>query len=233
MFSQLTKLYIHLGGINYPCALEFCNDSPDEVIVQKYFSSEEQKDISLIDIPKRKNDYIQGRIAAKKALQSLYKVNDPQIFNIKTGVFGQPIVLSPLKQNFVTEVSITHSHGVAAALAFTNEIPMGIDIEKIDPIKINNIKNRLSKQEYEIISAAPSIEEGIFTLWSAKEALSKALLTGLNASFFLYEINNLKIHDSYIEGSFLHFHQYKFISFIGNGLAFSIVIPKNLAIKFN
>jgi phosphopantetheinyl transferase len=233
MFSQLSKLQIHLNGIEYPCAFEFYQDLPNERTIEEYFCPEERKEILLLDIPKRKNDYIQGRVAAKKALQCLYKVADPQIFNIKSGFFGQPIVISLLKRNFIADVSITHSHGKAAALAFTNEIPMGIDIEKIDLIKINNIANRLSKQEHEMIRTAQSVEERIFTLWSAKEALSKALLTGLNASFSIYEINNIKGIDNYIEGSFLHFHQYKFISFIEKGFAFSIVIPKNLLIKFD
>lgn len=62
-------------------------------------------------------------------------------------------------------------------------------------------------------------------LWTAKEALSKVLKTGLTMDMKLFEINQLEERDIY-RGSFTIFTQYQFLSFIIEDTVFTIVTPK-------
>lgn len=69
--------------------------------------------------------------------------------------------------------NIAHSHGV---VVFVKDIvPIGIDIEKIRPIKQDLIEFISSFEEKEYIKD----EKTFFEIWTSKEAISKAIGTGL------------------------------------------------------
>lgn len=80
--------------------------------------------------------------------------------------FGKPHL-----QTLAQHVSISHSHGRAAAIL--GPTPVGIDIQIFTP-KIERIRHKfLSKEEMESISTSNSLQK-LHVYWGAKECLYKA-----------------------------------------------------------
>ncbi|WP_103867464.1 4'-phosphopantetheinyl transferase superfamily protein [Aquimarina sp. I32.4] len=182
---------------------------------------------------RRRKSYLLGRIAAKRAVLKLLD-DDKKIvsFSIQFGVFQFPVVKNIQNENI--QVSISHCNNIGVALAFPEEHPMGIDIEKIDEAKINIIKSIISDEEEGIIkSFSLAKREGFTIMWSIKEALSKILKTGLTVDFKIFEIKLIHQQGFFFIGIFKNFIQYKSISFIENNYVCSIVLPKNTSIDLN
>lgn len=74
--------------------------------------------------------------------------------------------------------NISHS-GDFVICAVSKNFEIGIDIEKIKPIKIENFKNLLSKEEVEFIKTHKIKEKAFFDIWTKKEAVLKAIGTGI------------------------------------------------------
>lgn len=176
---------------------------------------------------RRKKSYLLGRIAAKQAVLELpYNDNAIDSFSIQFGVFQFPVVKYLQNQNI--QVSITHCDNLGIALAFPEEHPLAIDIEKIDDRNIKTMKSLIGDQEYDLISSC-SLEMSIGSVltWTIKEALSKLLKTGFTVDFKILEINSLEKTGSIYTATFKSFYQYKAVLCkIGNYMC-SIVLPKN------
>lgn len=198
---------------------------------------EERKRFETYQFPERRKSYIMGRYAAKKAI--VKAVNDSSIFLeeiwISEGIFHFPVVVNPKVQNL--RVSISHSGSYAAAIAFPEQHPMAIDIEMLDRFrdkeKIEAIRTQMTSHDLSLLEVYPQqTNEILGLLWTAKEALSKVLMTGLMTSFTLYEINSINYNSSYFISSFTHFPQYKAITFfVHNSVICTIVIPKKSSLK--
>ncbi len=181
---------------------------------------------------RRKRSYLIGRYAAKQALSSLLHEKDLTTILIEQGVFSQPIVIYGGMNN--VQVSITHCDEQGAAIAFPEAHPTGIDIERIAPDKREVFESQITKIERDIISRLPyPYEMMLALLWTAKEALSKALRTGLMTPFELFELSTLEVENGYITTYFKNFAQYKTLSFTLDQYACSIVYPKKTDIGFN
>lgn len=76
------------------------------------------------------------------------------------------------------DLSITHTDGLAAA-ALSCVCRVGIDAERIRPLKAEDYIEAFSKNEAEQIGAAKEPSWEILRLWTRKEALLKAHGTGL------------------------------------------------------
>lgn len=184
--------------------------------------SSELRYSETLKFPNRKLSYLSGRIAAKEALSALLPDVAQNSFPIDEGVFKFPVV----KGLANTQVSISHSQRMAAALAFPEEHPLGIDIEKADVKNLDVFRSHISDQELSLILDSTLSEVLRYNmLWTMKEALSKVIKTGLTINFKLLEINSLeKTGDQYL-GSFSNFDQYKAISCSIGDYACSIVLP--------
>ena len=136
---------------------------------------------------KRKYEFISGRFACKKAFCELiegvpFLLNKfPSISIINTDK-GAPFV----EKMPDLHVSISHSHKVAIASICKRAV--GIDIEKIDPKKIQALKRMSPEIQSKCVFELTAI-------WTLKESLSKALRTGIVKEFRHYEIENLTFED--------------------------------------
>lgn len=176
----------------------------------------------------RQFSFLQGRYAAKKALLQIQnKEIVPSEIRIDYGVFFNPIIKSVLFQN--TEVSISHSGHLAAAIAFPAEIPCGIDIEKIDlskkwcdflPLTVNELKI-INTIEY----------DRRVMIWSGKEALSKALKTGFTVDLKIFEIAEIKNCGRHYELKFKFFIYFKVYIWFVNSSCLAIALPLNLEVE--
>ena len=174
----------------------------------------------------RQGSYLLGRYAAKMALSEVLSEPDLSAIEVDRGVFEQPIVRC--RRNDGWGVSISHTEGVAVALAYPEGHPMGVDLERIDPGQHQTIVSQLS--EFEIgwlkLRSAERLQLAA-ALWAAKESLSKILRTGLMADIRVYDLAEFNSIDSRVwEGSFENFAQYKTRIWIGSNHVLSIALPK-------
>jgi 4'-phosphopantetheinyl transferase len=105
---------------------------------------------------------------------------------------------------------------------------MGIDIEGIDAARAETALSQLSEQEAGWTEGKPANKlETAIALWTAKEALSKALRTGLMSPIEIYNLAEFrKIGPGIWEGLFLNFAQYKARVWIGSTSVLAIILPK-------
>ncbi len=197
-----------------------------------YLHAKEYDYFKLLKNQKRQTSYLLGRYCAKKALSSHTKDKNLSSWEIKNGIFEQPIIKAPF-MNKQIDISIAHSSVFGLALVFSSSYPMGIDLEIIDPIKINPILRYCTADEKKYISTQNDDATLIFLFWTVKEALSKVLRTGLMTSFKLYEVNKIKKYPNYYKSTFRHFPQYICISWQLGKILFSVVLPKNIDIDLS
>jgi 4'-phosphopantetheinyl transferase len=179
-----------------------------------------------LHVIRRQRSYLLGRYAAKLALRELVQESDLRAIEIARGVFDQPIVLCARKQGW--GVTISHADSVAVALAFPAGHPMGIDVEPIDSTHYQTLRSQLSADEITRVKEAGGQELELATaIWTAKEALSKVLCSGLMSPMHIYSLSEFRLIGPRIwEALFQNFAQYKATIWIGDRWVLSIVLPK-------
>ena len=187
---------------------------------------------STLHHPVRQKSYLLGRYAGKRALSNLFSEQDFRAIEIVRGVFEQPIVR--YVRNTGYNVTISHAGSVAVALGYPAGHPMGIDIERLNQARYQTIVSQLSDQEMRIVETAGVDRLHVATaFWTAKEALSKVLTTGLMTPFRVYNLEEFRLTDAGTwEGLFQNFAQYKVKVWIGSLYAFAMVLPKRSALHF-
>ena len=83
--------------------------------------------------------------------------------------------------------NISHSNG--AVIFAKDEVPVGVDIERLRPVEDNLVDYISSKEEKEYIQN----ETRFFEIWTSKESLTKAIGTGIKDK--IKEIPGLPIND--------------------------------------
>lgn len=172
----------------------------------------------------RQHTYLLGRYSAKQALSKIYSVPMHTMF-IESGIFNQPVLMTP--RDLCFQVSLSHTKNFGGAIAFPETHPMGIDIEEISHENNVAIYSQMTCQELEVLNRE-DLSTRLTITWTAKEALSKVLRCGLMVSFKLLEICSYQQNQKYIECFFKHFPQYKSISWKYKSFIITIVCPKEL-----
>lgn len=232
---QITNYKMYTGEIflrrkksNFRAGFCVINKSLSNLIeASSMLHQDEMKYYETLKYDKRKTSYLLGRISAKKAVSEvLQKEVALNSFSIEPGVFQFPVVKHLKSQN--TQVTISHCNTIGIGLAFPEEHPLGVDIEKIDKGRINVMKSIVSNEEFNKIYSYSLTELiGTTLVWSIKEALSKILKTGLTTDFKIFEIKTLQKQGSEYISTFKYFTQYKVVSHQVGDYMCSIVLPKN------
>ncbi len=206
----------------------------DEV-VETYFSQSEFGQASTFRFAPRREDFFLGRLAAKLALSASLGESDASSISVSNGVLGQPSVC--YAQPHSTEVTLTHSLGLAIALAFPQACPMGIDLEAITEDRVKTMREELvlSRQEHQWVHSG-SIDPGVLhvVLWTAREALGKVLRCGLGCppeTFALEDLTSSGQEGCWV-GNYGTFRQYKCLSWVGAQRVFTIALPKAVDLSF-
>lgn len=184
----------------------------------------EQDAFDALEHERRRTSYLLGRHAAKTALAPLVDLADPRAIDIVPGCFQQPVVLAPIAAT--VGVSISHARTGACAVAFPEGHPMGIDVEEIDPARVETMKTQFVDREIEAIGRLGDEALLSAVVWTAKEALSKVLRCGMTAPFEFLEVSAMVFGDAVASGQFQHFGQYRFQSWIRGGIVVSLVLPR-------
>lgn len=199
-----------------------------------FLHRDEATQLAQAGVPKRQADYLRGRYCAKVAVAARAggMLADTPGWRVAAGVFGQPVVRGAGLAN--TQVSIAHSGGWAAALAYDEGHPMAVDIELHHPSHATTIRSEVSEAELGAFSRAGYDGESSLTyLWAAKEALGKVLRSGLMAPLSFYEVGDVERATFGPICTYRHFAQYKsYCAKIGK-LMVSIALPRKSALQFD
>jgi len=197
----------------------------------QYLHTQECKYYKNLKFEKRIRSYLIGRFAAKRAIAALIEENNLKDIAIEYGIFNQPLIAFNKKN---IQVSITHCDDFGAAIAYPEGHPMGIDIEKINMDHIDVLERNITADEKEKIDSCPfSYETGLTLLWTAKEALSKILKTGLMTSFEVFEVSRIELYDNFTICYYKNFAQYKVASFTIGSYMVSVAYPLRTNIQFD
>lgn len=129
--------------------------SLESLLSSSFLNDKDINEISRFKLEETKKEKAVSFILKNKYIGE-YQVNE----------FGKPI---SEKRYF----NISHSKG--AVVYIQDEIPIGIDIEKIRPMKDDMTDFISSKEEKEFIKS----DQSFFEVWTNKESLTKCLGTGI------------------------------------------------------
>ncbi|MBQ3564548.1 MAG: 4'-phosphopantetheinyl transferase superfamily protein [Alphaproteobacteria bacterium] len=177
-----------------------------------------------------RQDFLLGRYCAKKAYLQLRPSSNENMrsLEIKNGIFEQPFFCNDASLG----VSISHDHGVAAALVFDRSFPMGIDIEHWDENKSEAI-NSISTYEEVFQITDIDTNKAFAIAWCLKEAVSKAIGTGFTIPTQLLKIEAFtQRREAVYSCGFFNFTQYKGIALLKDNIIIAIAYPQQLYCRF-
>ena len=160
------------------------DDRPDRLSGDEGFLGEEERHrLAGFRFEKRRSEWLLGRWTAKRLLQRCLEgkaaPNRLQIFNEES---GQPYVVDASGGRMSGCLSISHRAG-RAFCAWISEpgVRMGADLELLETRDPIFIEDYLSAGEKALALACSGLRRDLFVTlaWSAKEAVFKALGTGL------------------------------------------------------
>ena len=133
--------------------------------------------------PRRRRDFRLGRFAARRVLALVAggeRTLAPERFEIRPAPGGAPQAFCG-GARLAVALSISHSDGWASAAAQRGTGPLGCDLERIEPRSPAFLEDYLTKGEQAFVACAPASGRALRAtlLWSAKEAVMKALGEGL------------------------------------------------------
>jgi phosphopantetheinyl transferase len=157
-------------------------------------------------VPKRRHEWLLGRVAAKDAVRELLEsqhgiVLPPADIEILPDAHGRPVVhIAALNGlGLAPVVSISHSGGVAAALAaLDGRSLVGIDIERVSGRAQEFERLAFTQDERRLLDGMPdaaSRAEWRLRFWCAKEAAGKALGRGLAGGLQSLQVTEARPHD--------------------------------------
>lgn len=130
-------------------------------------------------LPKRRREFLAGRVCAKFALRA-YQPElpiPPEHLEIDSAPDGRPLLSLP-EVGVIDDLYLSITHGGELAGAVLAEAPCGIDLQ---PIKDNllKVREKYCRPEEEQLLEIPlkdfGAKERLVLLWTAKEAVKKAL----------------------------------------------------------
>ena len=133
---------------------------------------------NTLKLPKRKTEWLGGRIALKRVVSRCTSCSLAQIEVLPQEKNGKPQLFLMEKPHSLP-FSITHSHGYAVAAVATRAHYIGIDLEKI--------ASRISAWKQDFFHPSELTEDTdtfLTALWTRKEAVVKLLGTGLTVNSF-------------------------------------------------
>ncbi len=203
-------------------------------VLSRYFEMlhpEEKRIYNNYKYDRRKASYLLGRLAAKAAILDLTGTDHANSIWIDSGVFQFPVVKSPGIQNI--QVSISHYENIGLSIAFPEEHPMGIDVEKVEADKEELVLGQMTESEKKLLQQAGRNDvAGYFSIFSIKESLSKVIKTGMMMDFKFFEINQIEVNGQVMEVTFTNFGQYKATAFHKNNFVFSFALPRKTKVDF-
>ena len=204
-----------------------CFAAVDVVPSEEFLSGSEKEQLAGYKFAAKKQDFLLGRLAAKRALGALLPERDLRRIEIGAGDHGEPLVRHP--QAGSAEVTLSHSHGLAVALAYSAAYPMGIDLETVSAVSAGTIMGELGTSAAEkawLAGAGVDDATACCVLWTAREALGKALKGGLDRPLGALSLTEIRaVGDRNWVGRYLNFPQCQCLLQAHGGRVLSLAMP--------
>lgn len=145
-----------------------------------WLSPAERVAYSRLAIPKRRGDWLLGRWAARRAIVLGAEAAPGDDLDVLASSSGAPEAFVAGRPASFT-LSISHSHGVAAAALAPSGTRLGVDLERIEPRPGAFLEDWFTPSERMFVAAQRAGETPLAAtlVWSAKESVMKALREGL------------------------------------------------------
>jgi 4'-phosphopantetheinyl transferase len=145
----------------------------------EWLGPSERRAQAKLSIEKRRIDWRLGRYTAKVAVCAWLGV-EPERVEVPAAPGGAPVALLDGRSAEV-ELSISHRAGRALAVVASPGMPVGCDLELIEPRSAAFVREWLAPSEQRLLENASHDERAFLAnlLWSAKEASTKARGEGL------------------------------------------------------
>ena len=207
----------------------FCLAQPSrgelERAANRFLSPNELACLEQLRFEARRRSWLLGRYSAKEALAGFLGRADRTEVEVKSGVFQQPVVVGLATQN--AQVSLSHCANLGVAVAFGEEHPLAVDVEEVNAERVVTMQSQMTAAERSMLVTLPGESSALAALaWTAKEALSKVLKTGLMTPMAVYELEGAVWDSGCLVSEFKSFGQYKSIGFLSGPFAFSLVLPR-------
>ncbi|MCZ8014424.1 MAG: beta-ketoacyl synthase N-terminal-like domain-containing protein [Limnobacter sp.] len=198
LWENSRKLDTQACSVELPPNIALFEDRYDTAILRDYLSRRyltalEQRVYQTI-APKRKRQWLAGRVAAKDAVFFLLKSNGvssvfPQEMCVYNDDTGKPVLHPNVSTTVPVNLHISISHKDQYGVAIADTQPVGIDIERIDNFSESAINLAFSSQENSLVLRAGEDRTlGFLRAWVAKEAYGKYRGTGLGGHLLDYRI---------------------------------------------
>ena len=195
-----------------------------------WLSDPERAQASAYSFARRRESYVLGRLAAKLALGASLSEPDWTRIDVGRGLLGQPLANHPGPRR--VEVSLSHTDGLAAAIAFPREVSAGIDVEIVDADRADTVRKELrfhAAEEQWLRSGLVEARSAGVMLWTLREALGKALRCGLNCPLELLAASEIKLlQDGAWESRYQNFAQYRCLSWVDNARVLSLAVARGV-----
>ncbi len=154
--------------------IQTSDDMPE---ADDWLRDEERERLASLKTPKRRADWLLGRWTAKRLVCSVECLPlEPHDIAVRSVYDGSPQVVIGGSPRY--NLSISHSNGWAVC-ALTQRGMLGVDIERIEHRVPQFTEDYFTEAEQEIVRRAADSDFLINAIWSAKEAVLKALHLGL------------------------------------------------------
>jgi 4'-phosphopantetheinyl transferase len=132
-----------------------------------------QEEIFKYKLPNDIMSHLLGKLLLKEGVRRCFGVEN--VLNKLTyNKYGKPYL-------FHSDISFSLSHsGSYVVLAVGQKMELGIDIEELKMVSIEDFKNAFGKKEWKVISNSQSPLEQFFVYWTQKECSAKADGRGLS-----------------------------------------------------
>jgi malonyl CoA-acyl carrier protein transacylase len=170
-------------------------DDPTAQALQHYLSAPERRRFAEFTLPKRRLDWFAARLAAKRLIREAcfgreHAIVPYNAITVDRDELGAPVVQVVGDRGPLPRLSLSHSHGVAAAFLTTDaNLRPGIDVEHIEARDHSFAKTYFTATEIAWTEAQKRPDEALTQLWAIKEATLKALGIGARVDFREVEIS--------------------------------------------
>ena len=143
-------------------------------------SSDEERRLAGFTYPKRRREWLGGRLAAKRGL-SRTQATEPasacwyRDYSLLPDASGRPSLHDYPAQEPIPAVSISHSREYATALVVATG-PCGIDIQQKSAQLVTVQERFATEEELVLLDRVDDLRTRLGILWTAKEAVKKCLL---------------------------------------------------------
>lgn len=220
-----------------------------ELPAEMFLTSAESGRAGTFKFGQPRENFTLGRLAGKFALVAAAGASSPltsalspnggaaeelaqrlRVLEIGNGEHGEPVVHAGDGKPPALGVSLSHVNERGVAVAFPAGGRVGLDLELIDPKRAETVRKGVPlspEEEAWLKQAALPEAAALLLLWTAREALGKALGCGLACkweSLALREIRSTAM--THFSGSFLHHPSFQCVSWVGPDAVLSLAFGR-------